>query len=331
MEGSRKILLPSLLATLVLTTGCRETAQVSSEPEPTLPLVKQLVSVQSNLLEIKDGVLVRYLGDYSLAEEIVLPPEVKEIGSRAFQLPKKFRQQPIGLLETQKLTIPAGVHLQEEAFYGCGPLEITLAEGREYVEEKAFYECTRYHSKMYVKVPDTVKLICSHAFDIGHGGWLTVELGKGVEILEQYALQGAYCVSLPASLREIDKHALGDWGRIPEGLPEGVRYLEKHFVDLIQGRVKVPASVRHIAVGAVEWEEGAQKMGYTVDSQNKNYRSDQYGWLYSKDGKTLYFAYSLNGEDITIPDSVDTVYIKGLLTEEKKIKIHGLKRVTCIG
>lgn len=326
MGGSRKIILPPLLAALVL-SGCGDTVQFEAEQEPAKPVARNVVSVGRSLLEIKDGVLIRYLGDYAKAGEIVLPSEVREIAGRAFQLPKKLREQPVGLLEAQKVTIPAGVHLQEEAFYRCGPLEVTLEEGREFVEEKAFYGCTKYHSKINVKVPDSVRIICRHAFDIGHGGWLTVDLGKGVEILEAYALQGAYGVSLPESIREIDKHALGDWGRIPEGLPEGVRYLEKHFVDLIQGRLQVPASVRHIAVGAAVWEEEAQKMGYQVDPANKNYRSDQNGWLYSKDGKTLYFAYSLNGEDINIPDSVHTVYTKGLQTKGDKIKVHGLKRV----
>lgn len=328
MKGSRKIFLP-LLAALAL-NGCGDTVQSGKVPEPEpvqQAVTRHVVSVEKSLLEIKDGVLIRYLGDYSRAGEIVLPAEVREIASRAFQLPKKLREQPVGLLETQKIVIPVGIKLQEEAFYGCGPLEVTLEEGREFVEEKAFYECTKYHSKVIVKVPDTVKIICRNAFDIGHGGWLKVDLGKGVEILEAYALQGTYGVSLPDSIREIDKHALGDWGRIPEGLPEGVRYLEKHFVDLIQGRLKVPASVRHIAVGAAVWEEEAQKLGYQVDPKNKNYRSDQNGWLYSKDGKTLYFAYSLNGRDINIPDSVHTVYMKGLLTKENKIKVHGLKRV----
>lgn len=333
MRGSRKIflrLLAAPLLALLILSGCGDTVQSGEEPEPAparSAVTRHVVSVEKSLLEIEDGVLTRYLGDYSRAGEIVLPVEVKEIAGRAFHLPKNLREQPVGLLETQKITIPAGVKLQEEAFYGCGPLEVTLEEGREFIEEKAFYECTKYHTRMTVKVPDTVKIICKHAFDIGHGGWLKVDLGKGVEILEPYALQGTYGVSLPDSIREIDKHALSDWGRIPDGLPEGVRYLEKHFVDLIQGRLKVPASVRHIAVGAAVWEEEARKMGYQVDPKNKNYRSDQNGWLYSKDGKTLYFAYSLNGEDINIPDSVHTVYMKGLLTKGNKIKVHGLKRV----
>lgn len=328
MEGSRKLLLPPLFAALIL-GGCGEPVQAGLEQEPVQPIATQTAFADSHFFEIEDGILVRYLGDYSKAGEIVLPDGIKAIASRAFQLPKKLREQPIGMLETQQLKIPAHVKIYKEAFYGCGPLEVILEAGREYVEEKAFYECTKYHSKMSVKVPDTVTLICEHAFDIGHGGWLTVELGKGVEVLEDYALQGAYAVDIPSSIREIHKHALGDWGRIPEGLPEGLRYLDKHFVDLIQGRLKVPASVRYIAVGAVVWEDGARRMGYDVASDNKNYRSDQYGWLYSKDGKTLYFAYSLNGEYINIPDSVDTVYMKGLMTEGNKIKVHGLKRVKC--
>lgn len=331
MEGSRKILLPPLVAALVL-TGCGDIARAGSEPTVTKhPLTTRVVLSEANLFEIKDGVLVKYLGDYSRAGEIVLPDSVREIGSRAFCLPKKLREKPIGLLEKQSLSIPADVKIGKEAFYGSGPLEVTLEEGRQVVEEGAFLDCTHYHSQVYVKVPDSVKIICEHAFDIGYGGWLTVELGNGVEILEDYSLQGTYCAKLPSSIREVGTHALGDWGRIPDGLPEGVRYLERHFVDLIQGRLKVPASVRHIAVGAVSWEEEAQKMGYTVDPDNKNYRSDQYGWLYSKDGKKLYFAYSLNGEDITIPDSVEVVYKKGLVLQgENPIKVHGLSRVRCI-
>ncbi len=329
MEGSRKLLLPPLFAALVL-SGCGETVQSGGNTETVQPAaVVQMTFAGSNYFEIENGVLLRYLGDYSEMGEIVLPEEVRVIAGRAFQLPKKLREKPIGLLKTQKLSIPAHVKIEKEAFYGCGPLEVVLEEGREYVEEKAFYECTKYHCKVSVKVPDSVTLICQHAFDIGHGGWLAVELGRRVEVLEKYALQGANANNIPSSIREIHEHALGDWGRIPEGLPEGIRYLEKHFVDLIQGRLKVPETVRHIAVGAVVWEEGARRMGYDVADNNKNYRSDQYGWLYSKDGKTLYFAYSLNGEDIRIPDSVDTVYKKGLMTENNKIKVHGLKRVKC--
>lgn len=331
MEGSRKIILPPLVAALVL-TGCGDVARADGEPMAEQPtFTRKVIWSEASLFDVKDGVLVKYLGDYSRQGEIVLPEEVKKIGKHAFRLSKKLREQAIGLLEKQSLTIPANVKIEKEAFYGCGPLEISLEEGREIVEKEAFRNCTCYHSQVHVKVPDSVRIISEAAFDIGYGGWLTVELGNGVEILEDYSLQGTYCAKLPSSIREVGTHALGDWGRIPDGLPEGVRYLERHFVDLIQGRLKVPASVRHMAIGAVSWEEGAQKMGYTVDPDNKNYRSDQYGWLYSKDGKKLYFAYSLNGEDITIPDSVEVVYKKGLVLQgENPIKVHGLSRVRCI-
>lgn len=327
METKAKIILPPLVAALVL-TGCRDSVQPRNGQQQikAKEITNQVFLTQADLFEIEDGVLVRYHGDYSLAGEIILPKEVKEIGSRAFLLSKKLRERPIGMLETLRLTIPKGVKLQQEAFYGSGPLEITLEEGREYVEKHSFYDCTKYHTKLYVKVPDSVKVIEEHAFDIEHGGWLTVDLGDGVEILEKYALQGACCGSIPSSVREIAKHAMGDWGRLPHDLPEGVRYLERHFIDLLHGTIKIPASVRHIEVGAVKWEEGAIKLGYKVDPANKNYRSDQNGWLYSKDGKTLYFAYSLNGQDILIPDSVDVVYTKGLVRDEG-VKVYGLSRV----
>ena len=203
MEGSRKLLLPPLFAALVL-SGCGETVQSGGNTETVQPAaVVQMTFAGSNYFEIKNGVLLRYLGDYSEMGQIVLPEEVRVIAGRAFQLPKKLREKPIGLLKTQKLSIPAHVKIEEEAFYGCGPLEVVLEEGREYVEEKAFYECTKYHCKVSVKVPDSVTLICQHAFDIGHGGWLAVELGRRVEVLEKYALQGANANNIPSDRKSV--------------------------------------------------------------------------------------------------------------------------------
>lgn len=340
-KKSKRCIVPLTLMALLL-SGCGEQATAGTNQDR-IQSVKQVNSKvitqtlrasKEELFEIRKGTLVKYQGEYEQTGEIILPKEVRRIGKRAFQLSKELRQQPIGLLATQKLFIPADVTMEEDAFYGAGPLDITLEEGRECVEKRAFRDCTHYHSRIHVKVPDSVKVVCQEAF-CSSGGWLTVELGKGVESLRKYALQGAKCDKLPTSLREIGSHALGEWGSIPNGLPEGVRYIERHCIDLIYGKIKIPASVRNIAIGAVEWEEGAEEIGYEVSPDNKNYRSDQNGWLYSKDGKTLYFAYPLDiGEGIRIPHSVKKVYRKGLMTENngdmpkgEKIKIYGLNRV----
>ena len=52
-----------------------------------------------------------------------------------------------------------------------------------------------------------------------------------------------------------------------------------------------------------------------VAEANPNYKSDENGWLYSKDGKIMYFAY-LIGDEFVIPDGVEKVYKNGLYLYE---------------
>ncbi len=60
---------------------------------------------------------------------------------------------------------------------------------------------------------------------------------------------------------------------------------------------------------AVVWENSGNgdEMGFDVAEANPNYKSDENGWLYSKDGKIMYFAY-LIGDEFVIPDGVVKVY-----------------------
>ena len=85
---------------------------------------------------------------------------------------------------------------------------------------------------------------------------------------------------------------------------------------------------------AVVWENSGNgdEMGFDVAEANPNYKSDENGWLYSKDGKIMYFAY-LIGDEFVIPDGVEkglqrwTVSIRGWACKGTGTVIVGEDRV----
>lgn len=282
---------------------------------------------------IEQGKLVKYTGGFDREREIVLPSDVKVIGKKAFSLGKNDRKKPVGLLETLHLSIPAQVKLEREAFAEMGPMKIVFEEGRRVIEEEAFWGSVRAGIKSEVVLPDTITTLKKRCFCNFGGSFLTVKLGSGVEIIEDYALKGDFVETIPSSVKKIGKEAFGDWGWLPNDLPEGVETLASHFLDLTYGKVYIPASVKKIGIEAVGWtEDDAMDQGYVVAEDNPYYKSDDNGCLYSKDGKTLYYAYLPNAH-YKIPDGVKTVYEKGLHLgpdDEKDTVIEGLDRVKIV-
>lgn len=282
---------------------------------------------------VKNGTLLRYKGDFDSEKEIVLPSNVKKIGEKAFSLGKSDRKKPVGLLKTVHLSIPAEVALEKGAFTDMGPMKITFEEGRKEIEEDAFFNSVRTGIQSEVVLPDTVTTLKKRCFMNSLGGsFLTVKLGSGVEIIEDSALAGVYVQTIPDSVKKIGKRAFADWGRLPQELPEGVETLGSHFIDIVDGKIHIPSTVKKIEVNAVWWRDDAKDCGYIVAEDNPYYKSDEKGWLYSKDGKTLYYA-DLSATNYEVPDGIETVYKKGLHVnpdEEKSPKIVGLDGVKCI-
>lgn len=57
----------------------------------------------------------------------------------------------------------------------------------------------------------------------------------------------------------------------------------------------------------------ADVQGFDVDEKNQHYKSDANGWLYSKDGKTLYYAYRSGSENnLVIPKRVKKIFKYGI-------------------
>lgn len=242
---------------------------------------------------VRDGVLIKYLGSYSVRKKIVLPKNVKTIGKKAFALTKEEKKKPVGTLATLELSIPKNVKLAKKAFSYMGSMKITLEEGRDVVEEEAFCDSSHYRAETEVILPDSVTVLEKRSFfNMGGGSRLTVRLGNSLRDIKEYALYGVCVKELPDSIRTIGEGAFGEWNVLPENLPDGVETLENEFLTLLpDGKVYIPASVKKIAKNAVLWEHSATEIGYVVAENNPYYRSDEKGNLYSKKtGKRIFEA-----------------------------------------
>ena len=219
-------------------------------------------------------------------------------------------------LKTSTLEIPSDVKINEYAFSGAGPLKVTLAEGRKMVEKSAFRGMGKYGSDSEVILANSIEVIDEYAFYKGE--CVKVKLGSGLQQVKKYGLNGVIVRSLPDNLKQLDEESLGDSYKYVHNMPEHLERLGTHCIRINkEGRIQISASVKYIAKNAVVWENSGNgdEMGFDVAEANPNYKSDENGWLYSKDGKIMYFAY-LIGDEFVIPDGVEKVYKDGLYLYE---------------
>ena len=135
-----------------------------------------------------------------------------------------------------------------------------------------------------------------------------------MERIEKSGLYGAAYSDLPDSIKYLGSNSLGYASKQITKLPENLEYIGEHCLTLYGGKIKVSSHVKKMAVNAIVWEcTNSDVQGYEVDKSNLYYKSDSNGWLYSKDGKKLFYAYRLPSENnVVIPKGVEKVYKKGV-------------------
>ena len=201
-----------------------------------------------------------------------------------------------------------------------------------------------YNKALKIVLPQKVKEIASKAFILTkdekkHVGELkvsSIEIGKDVKLhknafyeengtkkvylnnnlerIEKSGLYGAAYSDLPDSIKYLGSNSLGYASKQITKLPENLEYIGEHCLTLYGGKIKVSSHVKKMAVNAIVWEcTNSDVQGYEVDKNNLYYKSDSNGWLYSKDGKKLFYAYRLPSENnVVIPKGVEKVYKKGV-------------------
>ena len=308
---------------LLIMTGCGAQSQMQTQSSKEEPHQRQedsygksspleMVTSTEDMFEIEDGVLLHYRGSYQKEIKIVLPKSVKVIGKNAFSLNEDERKM-LTKLKVSYLDISGDVKIREGAFAGAGPLKVKLLEGRKKVEKGAFRDMGKCGCESEITLADSIQSIGEYAFCVN--GAVTVNLSNNLRRVEKYGLNGASVHSLPDSLEYLGEEALGYQGKAFDKMPEHLKEIGPSCIRLYEGRIHIPAEVRHIALNAVVWEQcsNTNVQGYEVAADNPYYKSDKNGWLYSKDGKILQYAYRLASEnDIVIPQGVEKVCRKGL-------------------
>lgn len=260
--------------------------------------------------------IVKYNHAYEKEGQVKLPKDIVSFEDSSFTVVEKFTDDGYRLgkkhsqVKKVKLCIPRQVYIEPYAFRQMGKAEIIFEEGREEIETSAFSEIGCENFKVKIILPSTIKRLNLWAFknDTNARG-ITLILNEGLRVIGNGALEGMK-VDLPKSLRILEDGALTYWKPKGDfGLPEGVEEIGNScfYFENAKEAFKIPSTVKKIGKNAFDFSESVYVPEVKADPANPYFKSDENGWLYSKDGKTLYYAWVDSKHD-KIPESV--VYLK---------------------
>lgn len=227
---------------------------------------------------IKDGVTC--IGSYafyycSKLTSILISDDVSNIGTYAFS----------GCSELTEIVIPKHVvSIGAWAFYRCTNLKsISIPEGVSTIEMFAFSECSNLTD---VYVPQNVTSIEDRAF-LACVSLVNITIPNGVTLIGPDAFSGCNSLSkvvIPNSVINIGARA---------------------FAGCNLNEINIPASVLSIGESPFSWCINLANI--IVDADNPNYKNDDFGVLFSKDGSTLIQVPCKLAGKYEIPDSVATI------------------------
>lgn len=193
------------------------------------------------------------------------------------------------------LTIPAEtkdgkkvLRIADNALSGCASLKkVTIEPGLTEIGSGAFSQCAALKT---VSIPDSVTAIGAGAFYYCMA-LESLELPDSVQSLGEYVFSNCYAlqsVRLPRGLNTLPPYAFYyDIGLTEIALPDGLEHIsEMSFVNCMSLKtLSVPASLTDFGLYSVLSCMGLEEI--KVDSANRVYRTNDQGWLVTKDGKSL--------------------------------------------
>lgn len=180
-------------------------------------------------------------------KEIILPNNIKTIGSEAFCYCGELR----------KINIPDSLKsIGELAFYSCRRLDmdsLVFPEGLEEIPRECFFDCRSLSGS--VILPSTIKTIGSLSFYLTRITGLT--LPEGLDSIGDYAFSACRCkdVTIPASCKKIGDAIFGYTSAITTlRFAEGTTYIPANLVSncIFLERVYFPSTTEEIAARALE-------------------------------------------------------------------------------
>lgn len=299
--------------------GLFSCGNVNEEKESNGTLLQEEKGEQKNKTPflIENGILKKYYWQESTKESeddkvipLTIPPEVKVIAKKAFKIEaKNYDKKYVPI----RLEIPKSVKLEPCAFEAIGPADITFEEGRTVIEKRSFYQCGIYKNQITITLPKSVRELEESAFNQEFfEETFSLKLNSGLRVVGKCALWATSC-DLPDSICKLEESALWYW-RPEHGykLPEKLEEIgdECFFVEIgckPRKSIRIPANVKKIGKNIIQYEDLAMgAFGVQVEQKNAYFKSDEKGWLYSKDGSVLYYAYS-GEKKVVIPKTVKKI------------------------
>ncbi|MBQ4339227.1 MAG: leucine-rich repeat protein [Clostridia bacterium] len=236
-------------------------------------------------LEIKEGttaVLEKALYNCSAVTDVTVPDSVEFIGYQAFDGTAWYNNLPDGpnyvgkvLLTCKNAVLPDGmdfkvkegtVSIADYAFYKNNLItSLTIPESVEIIGNHAFHRCESLNEVIF---EDNSRLVQIGDYGFASCYSLTsIELPSGVDTLNYAVFSGAALESftITENIKEICKSALGSTNLTEIYIPAHVRVNERAFACC------------------------EQMKRFTVHPDHPELMSDEYGAVYSKDKKILYY------------------------------------------
>lgn len=239
----------------------------------------------NTVLDIKEGttaVLAKALYNCSAVTDVTVPDSVKFIGYQAFDGTAWYNNLPDGpnyvgkvLLTCKNAVLPDGmdfkvkegtVSIADYAFYKNNLItSLTIPESVEIIGNHAFHRCESLNEVIF---EDNSRLVQIGDYGFASCYSLTsIELPSGVDTLNYAVFSGAALESftITENIKEIRKSALGSTNLTEIYIPAHVRVNERAFACC------------------------EQMKRFTVHPDHPELMSDEYGAVYSKDKKILYY------------------------------------------
>ncbi len=277
---------------------------------------------------LRGGNLVKWNHAFTKEGKLEFPKTAVAVKADALTIVDEYDEEGFPHIERDKsefkkasIYIPKDMYLESNAFRGIASADITFEEGRTEIEPGAFRNMCldsddyKYPSPIRITLPKSITKLGECAFEQEASDlklMLEVSLNEGITEIEANALYGLR-VDLPSGVTRLGDRALNNWRPATDQgyiLPEGLKEIGNYCISMnSDGAQKfvLPASLEKVGFCPLDifYSDGdSSHIGFSVADGNRLFKADEKGWLYSADGKTLYYVNSRE-EKITIPEGVE--------------------------
>lgn len=266
--------------------------------------------------------IIKYDNGYEKTGKIKLPKDTVGICHKAFTIVDRETDDG-GQIDREKedikavqLCIPKKVYLEPYSMTELGPIKITFEEGRKRIEDYAFYDAGIWEFHTQIILPSSVRTLEKKAFmQTSNAKHCEIKLNEGLKEVKEAALSGTDC-ALPSSIEILGKEALRDCNpkNYDYTLPKSLKEIGDYCIysDEVKSKpIKLSASVKKIGLNVLTYGDSPGG-GFQVDPKNPYFKSNNKGWLFSKDGKKLYHAFAWHG-NLNVPDGVEYIMCECML------------------